>query len=298
MPSSALSSLELTESGGAPLSVPMDFEDFRLGQRFAGGHRIVSAEDLEAFVAISGDVHPLHTDPSYAQAQGYARPVLHGPFGLSAFFGWHTSLGLANTSIIGLLDTHWQYLAPICVGDEIHFEMTIARLRRTSSGDRGVIGRAVRLLNQEGVVVQKGLTAVLVRTRDAWRRVGQEPCTPAWAELMARRLNESGPFTQATATWDGTLGLAAESDEVHFRIYRGKVIDTGKRTPLGSTFTVSTCDLTWAELLAASSPDYMVKAMKGAFNVRGNVYEYVRLTKAISLLIDEARALYQMELCS
>jgi acyl dehydratase len=283
----------------APVSsppVPIDFEDFVLGQRFSGGHRVVTAADLQTFASVSGDVHALHTDPAYAKAQGYARPVLHGPFGLAAFFGWHTALGLARTSIVGLLDTHWRYLAPLYVGDEIHFEMVIARLRRTSSGDRGVIGRHVRLVNQDGVLVQEGTTAVLVCARGTSRRIGQEPCSKAWAETMAGCLNDSSAFASATATWDGTIGLAAGDEETQLRVYRGKVIEAGVRTPQGPTFTVSASDLTWAELLTSPSSDYMIRAMQGAFSVRGNAYEYLRLTKAVSQLVDTARDLYRSEL--
>ena len=107
------------------------FEDFRLGQRYSGGDRLVTADDLAAFADVSGDRHPLHTDPEYAAAQGFAKPLLHGPFGLAAVFGWFHELGLARTSVVALLDTNWRYLAPIHVGDRVRFEMTITRCHRT-----------------------------------------------------------------------------------------------------------------------------------------------------------------------
>ena len=65
----------------------MWFEDFRPGQRFATGSRTVTAEDLRAFTALSGDAHPVHVDAAGAAAAGFDQPILQGPFGLAAFFG-------------------------------------------------------------------------------------------------------------------------------------------------------------------------------------------------------------------
>lgn len=39
---------------------------------------VVSSEQVEQFAALSGDLNPLHTDPSYARATPFAKPVAHG----------------------------------------------------------------------------------------------------------------------------------------------------------------------------------------------------------------------------
>lgn len=150
-----------------------DFEDFRLGQRFEGGERVVTADDVAAFTAVSGDRHPLHTDPAYAVTQGFEKTLVQGPFALAGFFGWWFELDLASKSVVALLDTNWRYLAPIHVGDRLRYEMTITRCQRASAGDRGVVGRAMRVLNQADVVTQEGSTAVLVRARTSSSFIGQ-----------------------------------------------------------------------------------------------------------------------------
>ena len=139
----------------------MLFEDFRPGDRFTGGPRQVTAADLEHMTAASGDRHRLHTDAVYAQAAGFAAPLLHGPFGLAAFLGFLHESGIGADTVIGMLDSNWRYLGPVVVGDALFFEMTITRCRRSGKGDRGIIGRHVRVRNDTGVLVQEGCTAML-----------------------------------------------------------------------------------------------------------------------------------------
>ena len=273
--------------------IPASFEDFRLGQCFVSEARLVTADDLELFANVSGDRHPLHIDAGYARGQGYGDRMLHGPFGLAGFFGWFYTSGIATDAIVGLLDTQWSYLAPIYIGDAITYEMTITRCQRTKSQDRGVIGRHVRVRNQGGIVVQEGSTAVLVRAQGTAGGASQELMTAAWAGLVSRRLNDDAEFQRATATWDGTVGLAGDRGEVQFRIYRGKVIESGARTPMGPTFTVVASDLVWAELASGPESEFMRRAMQGAFAVRGCAYEYLRLTRAISFFVDAMRDEFQ-----
>lgn len=268
------------------------FEDFVVGQRFSGGPRPVTANDLRAFTDVSGDRHPLHTDPGYAAGTRFGRPVVHGPFGLAAFFGMYHDLGLARDSLVALLDTNWRYLAPVYVGDVLRCEMTITRCRRASVGTEGVINRHVTMVNSGGRAVQEGSTAVLVRARGT----GPDPvnrafATLSWGEELARRLGSDPRFASAADAWDGTIGLRCGDTEVHLRVYRGRVIEVTRRAPLGATFTVGASELTWTDLLTGSSGDFMRHAMSGRFDVRGNGYEYLRLTKVLAVIMDSARAL-------
>jgi acyl dehydratase len=271
---------------------PAYFEDFRPGQRFAGGPRPVTAADLQAFAGVSGDRHKLHTDPAFAAAAGFAAPLLHGPFGIAAFLGWFYETGIARESLIAMLDSNWRYHAPIVVGDALSFEMTVTRCRRSSSGDKGVIGRHVRIRNQSGTLVQEGGTALLVRARGTEPKPAQEFFTKGWAVQLAQRLDASEMFRSATATWDGAFALACDDDEVQFRIFKGKVLEAGARSPNGPAFTLVADALTWTELFTAGSNELMQRAMQGQFSVRGSAYEYLRLTKALSALVDAAQELF------
>lgn len=270
----------------------MYFEDFAVGQRFDSAERKVTEDDLRAFAAVSGDTRTLRTDPHSASTTRDGRPVLPGPFGLAAFSGLCHELGLADESSVALLDTHWCYLAPVHVGDTLRFEMTITRCRRSHTGGQGTVNRHVVLLNQHGEHLQQGTTAVLVRARASGTDpVGRAFGTVPWGEALAQRLAADTRFTGATASWDGTLGLRCGDDEVHLRIYKGRVLDATPRAPHGATFTVEADELTWTELLTGPRNDFTRRAMAGQFAARGSGYEYLRLTKALTVLVDLARDL-------
>lgn len=267
------------------------FEDFEVGQVFTGPPRTFSADVVAAFAELSGDRAALHTEHGHT-ADG--RPLVHGPLGIAGFFGWHHDLGL-SAHVEAALDTHWDYLAPIHVGDSVTYEMTVVRARRTSALRNGVLGRHVVVRNQDGVVVQQGHTSALVTARsavdDAAGRIGSAFATPAWTRALAERLGSSAAFTRATGTWDGSIGLRFGDDVVQFRIYRGRVLESGRRTPSGPTFVVGASDLTWVRLITGPVNDFTVRTMRDEFHTDGNAYEYLRLTAALVALVDEARAL-------
>lgn len=268
------------------------FEDFTVGQVLSSASRTVTEQDLEAFTEVSGDRHPLHSHSEHAARSPFGGPILQGPFGLAAFFGLlHDSQG-DDEGVVALLDTRWRYRAPIRVGDALRFEMTITRCRRTSSGDRGVVNRQVVLLNQRDETVQDGTTAVLVRARSTDRDSAARAFgTTAWATALAEHLCDDERFTAATSSWDGTIGLRCGEDEVHLRVYRGALIDITRRSPHGATFTLSADELVWTELITGPRNDFMQRAMRGQFDVSGSGYEYLRLTKVLHALVDNARVL-------
>ena len=270
------------------------FEDYAVGQRFDSGPRVVTEQDLKSFTEVSGDRNPLHTDPDHAARAGFHGPVLQGPFGLAVVFGLLHELQGDDGAIVAMLDSNWRYLAPIRVGDALHFAMTITKCRRTSDGDRGVVNRHVVLLNQRDERVQEGTTAVLVRARDTdptSDHAERAFATAEWADALADRLGRDERFTSATSSWDGTIGLRCGDEEVHLRLYRGRVIEATRRAPHGATFTVGAPELVWTELITGPHNDFMQRVMRGQFDVTGSGYEYLRLTKVLHVLVDNAREL-------
>lgn len=287
-----------TGAGGTPTTGRaggMWFEDFAVGQRFHSGERLVTERDLRALSEVSGDVHRRHSENSEndAPATRFGQVVVHEHFGLVAVFGLFDELGLVDESLVGLRDTHWRYLLPVHIGDVLRFEMAITRCRRSRGGDQGVVNHHMALLNQHDQRVQEGTVAVLLRAR---RPGGDDPVghafgTVAWGQALARRLDSDGRFTAATGSWDGTLGLRCGDDEVHLRIYRGRVLEATRRTPHGATFTLVAGELSWTELLTGPRNDFLWRAMNHEFEARGSGYEYLRLTKAVTALVDCAREL-------
>jgi acyl dehydratase len=255
------------------------FEDFTVGEQFLSAPRTVTPEDLTAFTAMSGDNHPLHRGPD---------AILQGPFGIAVAMGLLQDFGLHGGAVRGLLDTHWSYRRPIRVGDSVRLAMTIVRCRRTTGGDRGVVTRHMRLLDAVGRTVQEGTTAALLDARGAGPDpVGRAFGTVGWAEALTTQLTSE--FAESLATWDGSIGLRAGADEVCLRVYRGRVIEVAGRSALGPTFAVEADELTWTELVTAPANNYTRFAMAGRIGMRGNAYEYLRLTRALHLIVDAAR---------
>lgn len=181
----------------------------------------------------------------------------------------------------------WRQVRPISPGGELCAELTVTRCRRVRD-DEGQVTRHVVVRDQDGEPLREGTVTVSVPARGE----GPDPAgrafgTTEWATEVVAAL---GPdFADATATWDGTIGLRSGAEEVHLRIYRGRVVDVTRRAPLGATFTLGASELTWTELVTGPVNDFMRRAMLGQFEVTGSGYEYLRLTKVLDQLITSAR---------
>lgn len=144
------------------------YEDLSEGQTFTGPARTVTETDLVNFAMLSGDWNPIHTDEEFAKSTYYGKRVVHGLFGLSMTTGLLDRTGLFAGSIIAALGIRdWNYKAPVFVGDTLHFEMEIASKRLTSKGDRGIVDRKFRLINQRNEVVQEGHIGLMIRLKNS-----------------------------------------------------------------------------------------------------------------------------------
>ena len=54
-----------------------DWDDIQPGQQHSFSF-VISAEDMAGFAALSGDRNPLHVDPAFAAAKGFAGVVVYG----------------------------------------------------------------------------------------------------------------------------------------------------------------------------------------------------------------------------
>ena len=146
---------------------PKYLEDLYAGDTFTSAARTITESDVVAFAGLSGDFNPIHTDVEFAKDTPYGQRVVYGLLGLAMLTGLLDRTGLFSGSAIAMLGIRdWKFTAPLFIGDTIRFRLTITDVRRTSSGDRGVVKRHFELLNQRGEVVQQGHIDILVRARD------------------------------------------------------------------------------------------------------------------------------------
>ena len=115
---------------------------------------------------LCGDWEPIHCDEEYAKTTPIGRRMVHGTLGIAlAMGGLQAALLRSSDPLIAALGIkEWNYRAPLFIGDTVHLEIEIVSKRLASSGDRYIVGRAMRLINQSGVVVQEG------RAESMWQK--------------------------------------------------------------------------------------------------------------------------------
>lgn len=142
-------------------------EDLTAGDTFDGPARTITESDVVGFAGLSGDFNPIHTDVEFARDTPYGQRVVYGLLGISMLTGLLDRTGLFSGSAIAMLGIRdWTFVAPMFIGDTIRFRLTIEGVRRTRSGDRGIVQRYFELLNQRDEIVQRGHIDVMVRARD------------------------------------------------------------------------------------------------------------------------------------
>jgi 3-hydroxybutyryl-CoA dehydratase len=143
---------------------PIDFDAIVQGETFTSARRTITEADIMAFAGVSGDFNPLHVDEVFAaQETPFGRRIAHGLLGVAIGSGLRS--GMDDWHLLAFLETRRRFQAPMFAGDTIHIEATVASVRRSASKpDRGVVTVDVRLVNQDGTVVQSGQDVVLVGT--------------------------------------------------------------------------------------------------------------------------------------
>ncbi|MBI5277641.1 MAG: MaoC family dehydratase N-terminal domain-containing protein [Burkholderiales bacterium] len=131
------------------------FDEFRLGERFESPRRTITQTDIINFACLSGDFNAPHVDFEFCKTQPYGEIIAHGPLVFSIAAGLLCQLGLNDGTIVAMMGVdEWRALAPVKHGDTIHAVATVAELKLTSSGTRGIVTFAREVINQRGEKVQ------------------------------------------------------------------------------------------------------------------------------------------------
>jgi acyl dehydratase len=141
------------------------FEDLAVGQTFASGRLIVTAEEITAFAA-QYDPQPFHLDAAAAEQTVFA--------GLAAS-GWHTA-ALTMRLIVGGefrpaggivgFGGELSWLKPVRPGDELRVETEILETRISQSRPgQGLVKVRIATFNQHGDMVQTFIPTLLVDCR-------------------------------------------------------------------------------------------------------------------------------------
>lgn len=142
-------------------------DDIVVGTSWVTRGRTITESDVLTFATWSGDMHPLHTDEEYARTSTFGTRVFHGPGALSVAFGLEMSLGWKIGSAIAFLGIQdWTFLAPVFIGDTLHVREQVVEVKPSrTKPDRGVVATKVEVVNQDGVVTQRGIWTVMLSRR-------------------------------------------------------------------------------------------------------------------------------------
>lgn len=124
-------------------------DDFVPGQR-ASFTKTFTDDDVQRFVAITGDVNPLHVDEAFAAATRFGRRVVHGML-TASLFSTMVGMFIPGTGAIYRSQT-LEFLRPVYVGETVtaHFvirsvdrakhRLTIDAWIENAEGERAVEG--------------------------------------------------------------------------------------------------------------------------------------------------------------
>ncbi|GAC1463339.1 MAG: MaoC/PaaZ C-terminal domain-containing protein [Isosphaeraceae bacterium] len=140
------------------------FDDLVVGDEWESPRRTITEADVVNFAGISGDFNPLHMDQEFARQNAFRTPVAHGLLGLSVASGLSSHAPRVDTlALLAILE--WKFLQPIKFGDTLGVITRVEALERKAHGRRGVVTWHRKIVNQEGCIIQEGVTQTLVGNR-------------------------------------------------------------------------------------------------------------------------------------
>lgn len=143
------------------------YDDLYVGMEFLSPGRTINDADLVGFAGLTGDFSELHTSEVYAKSSQFGRRVAHGMLGLAYAHGlmWARTGEFRQSAIAFLGINEWKFIAPLFVGDTMFVRYSVRELRVSKTRPNQAIATFdVAIVNQDGVVVQTGVKALLMST--------------------------------------------------------------------------------------------------------------------------------------
>lgn len=143
------------------------FEELEIGQKMVTRGRTITEADIVQFGALTGDFNPMHFDADYMQGHMLGKRVAHGMLTVSYAVGQAYQLGFLEQTVLSFRSIEMKFSAPVYIGDTIHVELTVTEKKEARRLGGGTVTLEVRIVNQEGVAVQKGTWVVLIASKMA-----------------------------------------------------------------------------------------------------------------------------------
>lgn len=131
----------------------MYFEDFQIGLEIVTPQRTVTAEELDAFIDITGLHIPMFLDDESAQELGHPRRLVTGPMILAVAMGLVRASGWFDQVVAVLEFTDMRFRRAVHPGDTLKAGITVLETRPTSHPERGLVVLSYMITNQDDVTV-------------------------------------------------------------------------------------------------------------------------------------------------
>lgn len=133
----------------------------QIGDRIETGEAVITASMIDQFADLSGDHFALHLNDDAARALGFPRRVAHGLLVLSVIDGLKNTAP-AQLRAVASLGWDIRFSAPVLVHARLKAAFTIDAIRPARDGQRGVVTLGVVACQQDGTVVQRGSTTLMM----------------------------------------------------------------------------------------------------------------------------------------
>jgi acyl dehydratase len=143
------------------------FEDFQPGQKMVTRGRTITEADIVQFASLTGDYNPMHTDMEYMKRSAFGQRVAHGMLTLSYAVGQAYQLGFMERTVVAFRGLEMKFSLPVFIGDTLHTELTVKDLKAMPRLGSGTMVLDIKILNQDGKVVQSGEWTVMIALRSA-----------------------------------------------------------------------------------------------------------------------------------
>jgi 3-hydroxybutyryl-CoA dehydratase len=139
--------------------------------------RTITETDVTQFAALTGDMHPQHTDAVWAAGSRFGERVAHGMLVLSYCVGLVEFDPERVVALRRVRDAVFK--RPVALGDTIHVESVVAAVEPLREGHSLVTCRW-RVLDQDGRLVARAAVELVWRDAPAaGADPGGHPATPA-----------------------------------------------------------------------------------------------------------------------